>query len=55
MGTTKITVRRTAKKKNGTANGTVFTSTTQTVTPESNQKLKVRISGENRVRYVAGS
>lgn len=55
MGTTKITVRRKAKKKDGTAIGTVFMNTTQTIIPESSQKLKVHISGENRVRYVAGS
>ena len=55
MGTTKITVRRTLKKKNGESSGTIFSSTAMNIIPESPQKLKVRITGENGVRYVKSS
>lgn len=42
MGTTKVTIRRTAKKKDGSSKGTVKTTTKTVVSPENIYTAKTR-------------
>ena len=59
MGTTKVTIRRTAKKKDGNTQGTVKTTTKTKVSPEKVSTTKTRTvakkSGGKSVNYVKGS
>ena len=48
MGTTKVTVRRTAKKKTGTTQGTVKTSSKTTVSPEKVATKKARVVAKKK-------
>lgn len=59
MGTTKVTIRRTAKKKDGNSQGTIKTTTKTKVSPEKVTTTKTRTvakkSGGISVNYVKGS
>ena len=59
MGTTKVTIKRTAKKKDGSSQGTIKTTTKTKVSPDKVTTTKTRTvskkSGGISVRIVKGS